>query len=267
MPTRMARCVVLVAVAAALGVTVEHAAVRPDDSGARAGAATAARGPKWRRVFVDRFDRGLDRRKWGRYSGQPGGDPGGWWAPSHVVVRRGVLRLENYRDRRFGGRWVSGGVSSSRALQQTYGKYLVRFRIDGGYGIAGVLLLWPVADQWPPEIDFAEDAGNGPGRRSMTATLHYGSDDNQIQRKVRADFTRWHTIGVEWTPGNLRYTLDGRVWGRARDAGVPHQPMELAMQTQAGTCGDRWAPCPNASTPKRVTMEVDRVVAYAYRGR
>jgi hypothetical protein len=37
------------------------------------------------------------------------------------------------------------------------------------------------------------------------------------------------------------------------------------MQAQAGTCGDRYAPCPDASTPGHVTLQVDRVVAYAYR--
>ncbi|MEA2131240.1 MAG: hypothetical protein QOJ85_4131 [Solirubrobacteraceae bacterium] len=220
----------------------------------------------WQRVFVDDFTRGLDSSKWGRYSGQPGGDPGGWWAPSHVTVNQGVLHLETYRDQRHDGRWVSGGLSSSRGLKQTYGKYEVRFRMQRGKGVAGVLLLWPVRNVWPPEIDFAENSGqtNG-GRSSMTATLHYGADNRQIQRTVHADFTRWHTMGVEWTPGRLVYTLDGRRWGTVRSPDVPDQPMEFDLQTQAGTCGDQHAPCPDSGTPSRVTMQVDRVVAYAYR--
>ena len=71
-------------------------------------------------------------------------------------------------------------------------------------------------------------------------------------------------MGVEWTPGRLVYTLDGRRWATVRSPHVPDQPMELALQTQAGTCTDRYAPCPDSSTPSRVTMQVDRVVAYAY---
>jgi beta-glucanase (GH16 family) len=221
----------------------------------------------WHRVFADEFRHGLSRARWGRYSGQPAGDPGGWWDPSHVVVRRGILNLETYRDPRFGGRWVSGGVSSARALKQRYGKYLVRFRVDRGKGIAAVLLLFPSADHWPPEIDFAESGGITSARTSMAATLHYGSrpDDHQIQRIVHGDFTRWHTIGVEWTPRRLAYTLDGRRWAVLRSAHVPDEPMELDLQAQAGTCGDRYAPCPDASTPRRVTLQVDRVIAYAYR--
>jgi beta-glucanase (GH16 family) len=202
----------------------------------------------------------LDRSKWGAYEGQPGGDPGGWWDPSHVVVHNGVLELQNYRDPKFGNRWVSGGVSSARALKQTYGLYLVRFRVDKGNGIGAILLLWPSTDSWPPEIDFAEDGGGD--RSATTATLHYGSDNHQIQRSVTADFSQWHTIGVAWSAGQLSYILDNKVWATVNSPDVPGIPMELDAQTQAGTCGDRWAPCPDSTTPAHVNMQIDWVAAY-----
>jgi beta-glucanase (GH16 family) len=217
--------------------------------------------PGWHQVLADDFNGpSLDLTKWGAYEGQPGGDPGGWWDPSHVVVRRGMAELQSYRDPRFGDRWVSGGMSSALGLKQTYGKYLVRFRVDRGAGIAAVLLLWPSGDGLPAEIDFAE---NGGGDRShMSATLHYDPDNRQIQRSVQADFTRWHTLGVEWTPGRLAYTLDGSVWATVISRGVPSIPMEMDVQTQAGTCGDRFQPCPDRTTPARVNMQIDWVVAY-----
>jgi beta-glucanase (GH16 family) len=222
--------------------------------------------PGWRRVLADDFggDR-LSRRVWTPYSGQPGGDPGAWWDPSRVVVRAGVLDLETYRDRRFGDRWVSGGVSSARGLEQRYGKYLVRFRMDAGKGVAGILLLWPQAPHWPPEIDFAETGGERRDRADMSATLHYAPGDQTIARSVRRDFTRWHVAGVEWTPRRLVYTLDGRPWAVVRSAHVPAEPMELDLQAQAGTCGAAFAPCPDASTPAQVDLQVDWVVAYAPR--
>jgi beta-glucanase (GH16 family) len=132
--------------------------------------------------------------------------------------------------------------------------------------VAGIILLWPVRD-WPPEIDFAENGGTTTARGSMAATLHHGEENHQIQRRVRADFTRWHRMGVEWTPGKLVYTLDGRTWGTVESRHVPDEPMELDIQTQTGACGDRCAPCPNASTPALVEMEVDWVKAYAYQTR
>ncbi|HEY7138094.1 MAG TPA: glycoside hydrolase family 16 protein [Acidimicrobiia bacterium] len=217
--------------------------------------------PGWHQVFRDDFlGSSLNQHAWGAYEGQPAGDPGGWWDPSHVVVRGGTVQLATYRDPRFGRRWVSGGMSSAHALRQTYGKYLVRFRVDAGDGVALVLLLWPAADMWPPEIDFGESGGGS--RQEMSATLHYGTTDHQIQRSVSADFTRWHTMGVEWTPGRLQYTLDGRVWATIDSPAVPAIPMEMDAQAQAGTCGDRWAPCPDATTPGRVDAEIDWVVAY-----
>ena len=223
--------------------------------------------PGWRRVFADDFTgTAIDQRRWGLYEGQPAGDPGGWWEPSHVEVRDGVVSLRTYRDPRHGDRWVSGGMSSAPGLKQRYGKYDVRFRVDAGYGVASILLLWPTADHWPPEIDFAEHGGESRARGHMTATLHYDADDKIIQHTVEADFTRWHTMGVEWTPGRLVYTLDGRPWATVAHAGVPAETMELDAQTQAGTEGDVWNPAPDAGTPAEVDMEIDWAVAYAMAG-
>lgn len=221
---------------------------------------------KWRLVFSDDFKHGLRSSWWGRYSGEPGGDPGGWWSPSHVVVSHGVLNLETYRDPRFGGRWVSGGVSSAPALRQTYGKYEVRLRVDRGEGVAFIALLWPSDGGWPPEIDFAENGGETGGRGAIAATLHYGSDNSQIQRTLSVDLTRWHVLGVEWLPGRLVYTIDGRAWARVSSDAVPAQRMEMDLQTQAGTCGQSDAPCPTSQTPAHVNAQIQWVRAYAYSG-
>lgn len=222
--------------------------------------------PGWTMALSDDFTGNyLNEVKWGAYTGQPNGDPNGWWDPSHVTESGGVLHLDSYVDPSHDNSsnpdgYVSGGVSSGRALHQTYGKYEVRFRIDQGTGIATALLLWPAEGGWPPEIDFGE---NGSGVRDhMTATLHYGQDDTTIDKTVNGDFTQWHTLGLEWTPNNLNFTLDGSTWATISNNNVPDVPMELDMQTQAGTCGED--PCPDSSTPPRVDMQVDWVVAYAY---
>lgn len=248
--------------AAVIGMPVALAVALPRAAPQRLGAQAPS---VWRLVFFDDFSRGLNRSRWGRYSGQPGGDPGGWWAPSHVRVKRGILTLATYRDPTFGGRWASGGVSSAPALKQTYGKYKVRVRIDRGRGVAFVALLWPSQGGWPPEVDFAENGGETRSRDHITATLHFGPDNSQIQRTLWGHFTRWHVLGVEWTPGSLTYTIDGRVWAAVHSRAVPAGPMELDLQTQTGTCGDRFAPCPDHSTPARVDAEIDWVGAYAYR--
>ena len=218
--------------------------------------------PGWRQVFADSFDgRTLDRSKWRVYSGQPSGDPAGWFEPSHVKVSHGMLVMSAFVDPAAGGRWASGGISSSPGLVQTYGKYLVRFRFDPGEGIGHALLLATADGSWPPEIDFSED--NGSGRDSTLTTLHYGSSDHRISRHIKVDLTQWHTLGLEWTRGQLVYTLDGRNWATVTSSHVPTVPMVLDLQTQAWPCFGTWGRCPDATTPRAVRMYVDWVVAYA----
>jgi beta-glucanase (GH16 family) len=218
--------------------------------------------PGWRQVFADDFDgNALDRSIWGAYDGQPSGAPNAWWDPSHVVVHDGMLDLQTYQDSRFGNKWVSGGVSSAPAASLTYGKYLARFRMDDGFGVAGILLLMG-RDSWPPEVDFAENGGDN-NRQHMSAVLHYSPQNLQVHRTVYADFTQWHTIGVEWTPGKLVYTLDGEAWATVEGDHVPADPMDFDIQAQAGNCAPGWDLCPGAATPAQVNLQVDWVAVYA----
>jgi hypothetical protein len=218
----------------------------------------------WRLKSAQDFTGSALPTGWGSYEGQPGGEPNGWWKHSHTFVRNGMLTLAGYRE---GGKYVTGGVMAYGAGvgQQTYGKYEVRFRMAKGHGIKYAALLWPKSERWPidGEIDFAEDGGGARGR--TTGTLHYGASNSQIQKALSGDFSRWNTLGVEWTPGKLVYTLNGRPWATVTGSMVPHTAMNLAIQTQAGTCGS-WAgaSCPDATTPARVDMQVDWAVAYSY---
>jgi beta-glucanase (GH16 family) len=219
--------------------------------------------PGWRQVFSDDFNgRQLDFSKWRLYWGKPGGDPAGWFDPRHVTVSHGMLLISGYRDGRDGGRWATGGLSSSPGLVQTYGKYLVRFRLDPGIGVGHAALLMPANNSWPPEIDFSED--NGSGRTGTLATLHYGRHDTHWDALFgKVNLTRWHTLGVQWTPGKLQYTLDGRIWETMFGNVVPAVPMVLDLQTQTWPCSGTWGRCPNKSTPRVVRMYVDWVAAYA----
>jgi beta-glucanase (GH16 family) len=219
--------------------------------------------PGWHQVLADNFiGSALNPDDWRLYWGTPGGDPDGWFDPDHVSVSNGELVIGGYRDPADGNAWATGGVSSSPALSQTYGKYLVRFRMDSGRGIAHAILLWPSDNSWPPEIDFSED--NGGARQSDYATLHYGASNTMVQNQTSVDLTQWHTMGVEWTPGHLVYTMDGRPWASVANANVPSTPMALDIQTQAWGCGtSSWEACPDSTTPSHVNMYVDWAVAYS----
>lgn len=211
----------------------------------------------WKQVMAEDFSRPALPSGWGAYHGAPGGNPRGWWEQSRVAVRDGSLRLSGAFDRN--GTYTTGGVMAW-AARTTYGKYEVRFRVTKAAGATYALLLWPSTGTWPSagEIDFAEDGGGD--RATTTATLHSGANDDRVQRTLDADFSSWQTVGVEWTPRRLVYTLNGRPWATVAGAAVPSGPMDLALQLEAGR-GDQWRPAPTAATPAS-TLEVDWAVAY-----
>ncbi|MCW2571369.1 MAG: exsH [Frankiales bacterium] len=214
--------------------------------------------PGWHQVVAESFSGSAVPSGWGTYEGHPGGEPDGMWLPSHVTVNNGAMHLNGYQD---GGRWVTGGVMNSHAASMQYGKYEVRFRMTKGVGVKYAILLWPHTADWPVggEIDFAEDGGSGT-RNHTSATMHYGTDNSTIQREITGvDFSQWHTVGVEWTAGKIVYTLDGKQWGTVVSSNVPRSVMDLAIQTETGTCGERWLGCPDATTPSHVNLDVDWV--------
>lgn len=220
-------------------------------------------------VFADDFPGYTLGNDWVAYDGQPGDDAGGWWSPSHVVVDNGEMFLETYEDSaNYGGTagyepWVSGGVSSAKALQQTYGEYLVRSRLTAAAPATEVELLWPASGVWPPEIDFNE---SNDSTTETSATLHWGSTDAErnVQILTGINMTEWHTWGVIWAPGQITYTVDGKVWATVTSSEVPDVPMVLDIQQQVWGCdNDEAETCPDADAPAQVNLDVAWVVAYA----
>ncbi len=222
--------------------------------------------PGWNQVYADDFNGTSLDSGWGAYWGEPGGDPNGFWDPTHVTVSGGQLVLSAYQDSSDDpydagpNTYVSGGVKSTFA--QTYGKYEVRMREPQSDGVTAVAILWPADNSWPPEIDYAET--DGLADNIDWTTLHYGADNTQVGEETPVNFSDWHTYGVEWSPGKLVYTLDGNDIATVDNANVPDIPMVMTLQQQ-GWCsspGD-WGGCPNGTTPSVVDMDVDWVVAYA----
>ncbi|MFN8076567.1 MAG: glycoside hydrolase family 16 protein [Kineosporiaceae bacterium] len=215
--------------------------------------------PGWKVTASDDFTAAaLDLTNWGVYDGVPGGNEPARWSKNHVAVQGGKLVLQNYMEN---GTWVSGGVSRARGGGQTYGRYDIRFRVDKADHIGYAILLYPSSGKWPPEIDIAEDGG---GNRAQTSsTLHYGSEDFQIQVRKQADFSQWHTVSVIWKQNRLEYYLDGARYGVTNSAMVPSEPMWLGMQTQYKRCNE-WDNCNYGSMPTQANMEIDWVVRYAY---
>lgn len=204
-------------------------------------------------TYVNSFNgRGIPAG-WDVFTGVPGGDPGGHFASNHIVVHRGVLQLETWKDPRFGYRWVTGGLCQC-GHTLTYGAFFVRSKVSGP-GPNQVELLWPATNTWPPEVDFNETGGPA---NSTTASLHWSAKNHLIRSKVKIDMTQWHTWGVVWTKNSILYVVDGRIWASVHSAAqVPHVKMRLDLEQRA-MC-DLHRQCPTVP----VTMSVDWVAEYS----
>lgn len=190
---------------------------------------------------------------WNVFTGIPGGDPGGHFGASHVVVNDGVLALDTFRDPAWHNRWVTGGICQC-GVAQVYGAYFVRSRLSGA-GPTQVELLWPQNNAWPPEIDFNETGGSAT---STTTSIHFGSKNHIVHHSIKIDMTQWHTWGVIWAPHDVTFTVDGRVWESVRDTAViPTVSMTLDFESRQ-ECEEH-RQCPTAPE----SMLVDWVAEYA----
>jgi glycosyl hydrolase family 16 len=208
--------------------------------------------PGYTQSYVSDFSGSSLPSGWEVFTGNPGGDPGAQWGAAHVTVSGGLLNLNTWKDPAYNNEWVAGGLCQC-GVAHTYGAYFVRSRVTGP-GPTQVELLWPTGNRWPPEIDFNESGGT---TASTSATLHFGSNNGQDQRKLSIDLTQWHTWGVIWTPSSVTYTVDGKVWGSVSVASeISNVPMTLDL-TQQTWCASGWA-CPTAPQ----SMQVDWVDEY-----
>jgi len=206
----------------------------------------------WSLRLHDSFSNGISSARWGKYQGQPGGNPYAYWKASHVQGYAGSALLRGMRGTGDNGRFVTGGMMLN-SVAQTYGRYAVRAKFDRSTTIQHAMLLWPTSG-WPPEVDFSE----GPTSQGVMATSHWSGANSQIHAFKRVDMTQWHTYGVAWTPTSLTYTIDGVTWSRMTGAAVPHQAMRLAIQTVAV------APVP--LTQREVRMTIADVYVWRYVG-
>lgn len=235
--------------------------------------------PGWRHIFADDFTKDAATGSWANdcspdaivYAGAQGQKwrtyPKCWndtyqkrpyRSDAVLSVRNGVL---NFHLRRVDG--IPAGANPSPLITgtsqyQTYGRYSARMRVTNPvmneYYVAW--LLWPQSERWPydGEFDFPEGQLGG----TATGFHHFAGAGScvgcQVQSAdVGARFTDWHTYTIEWSPGRIRYLLDGAV---VLDSTVfvPSGPMRWQLQTET-----------NGNGTSDGNLEVDWVSVWAHR--
>jgi Glycosyl hydrolases family 16 len=224
---------------------------RPGPPAGRVGPSLAGLPRRIRPLSDDFGGTRLDPRKWQAYNAPDAATHPGTNAGTHVADGRLVLVGGLYK-----GQDQSAGVISRMA--QTYGRWEARFRAAPGAGYSATAFLWPThlgAPEWS-EIDFAEILSGD--RRSGGLFIHHGKDDRQVQRTTRADFTKWHTVAVDWLPDHVTFWMDGRRTWTYRGAFIPKRSdMHLYLRNERKNGFHR-----TTSTPQKVAMEVDWIRVY-----
>lgn len=193
----------------------------------------------------------LDTSKWQVYEAPDAPSHRGVAAGTHVSGGRLMLvgGLYNGKDQ-------GAGVISH--LSQTYGRWEARIRSDPGAGYSATAFLWPVhmGDPEFAEIDFAEILG--ADRHSGGVFIHHGRDDQQVQRTIRADFTKWHTVAVDWLPDHVTFWVDGKQTWTYTGSYIPKQAMmQLYLRNEMRSGFHR-----TDKTPQKITMQVDWIRVY-----
>ena len=197
--------------------------------------------PGWKLVWSDEFDgTAIDRTKWdfdignGFFSYDANQWINGWGngelqyytrEPENAFVKDGMLHIRALKESLHGCGYTSARLNTrkrdgSPLFCQRYGRFEFRAKLPTGQGVWPALWMLPQDEKyggWPcsGEIDVMEARGQEPTK--VLGTLHFGSrwpanteaSKDYVLPKggTIADF---HVYAVEWEPGEVRWSVDGR---------------------------------------------------------
>jgi beta-glucanase (GH16 family) len=174
-----------------------------------------------------------------------------WYLPSQVKVQNGALNLVAKRvptaGRTAGGgsrtySCRSGMVTTYPGFRFRYGYLQVVARIPIGKGLWPALWLAASNLQWPPEMDILEAWGSGQtisGPPYAAMYFHFTtpySHDAYIKTVIHPATLAfgWHTFALSWTPRQLTWLLDGKVFLTTHQY-IPRQKMFLIANLAEAT--------------------------------
>ncbi|WP_224403267.1 glycoside hydrolase family 16 protein [Pseudonocardia sp. ICBG1034] len=161
---------------------------------------------------------------WHPYGPEPGHNKKGTRTPEAVTVADGAMTISADADGNTGAvSWHPG---------QRYGRWEACVKSDEGRGgINALLLLWPVAEDFPVggEVDWMEIMDDS--RQKTSFFLHYGPGNDQDYGSVKHDSTQWSAYALEWTPEKITAYVNGKEWYSNTDTDqFPPRPMNMTMQ-------------------------------------
>ena len=133
--------------------------------------------------------------------------------PFHVSARG---TPPDPKSGRSGTEFASGEISTTGSYK--YGKYEARIKMAGHSGVISTFFLWKTGSEKPDtawnELDFEKAGINGSGSGKLQLNMiggmpgpEYNEHHAEPLFNICDDF---HIYGFEWTPNEVKYTLDGK---------------------------------------------------------
>lgn len=202
---------------------------------------------QWNLIWNDEFEGSvLDGTKWDYQTGN-GSAYGisGWGnseeeyytdSPENAAVGDGTLTITAKKDNRYGTNYTSarlrtvteeivdGKAEKGTPLQiGTYGRIEAKMKLPTGDGIWPAFWMLPYDSEYGTwatsgELDIMEARGRTPN--TVCGTIHYGDvwpnnshDGRDFFFEEGDSFANYHIYSVEWDPTEIRWLVDGKVYG------------------------------------------------------
>jgi hypothetical protein len=161
----------------------------------------------------------------------------------------GMMRIRMWRPED-GGPVHAAALVPRAVMQMAYGKYSARIKVTNP--APGYKSAW-LHYGGGCEMDYPEGEWTG----TITAFHHPCGGGEQGYFPSGDDWTRWHTVSTEWTPGRVRFFVDGRQIGEDTRR-VPSVPLSWVLQNESALEG------PGAAPGSSAELDITWVAAYAY---
>ena len=137
-----------------------------------------------------------------------------------------------------------------------YGSVEARIRVPAGKGLWSALWMLPAEGDSEPEVDILEVLGHDTTRSHHT--LHPEGDGEELAKERSGpDLSGgWHVYRLDWSPGELRWFVDGTQVFLVKGEDVPDVPMYLMANLAVGGW---WPGPPDEATRFPATMAVDYI--------
>ena len=246
-----------------------------------------AQNSEWKLVFSDEFNlpngSQPDPTKWNRAKRNPS-QWARWNSNSDKVVyiKNGCLvcrAVPNKWEPTDTAKMLTGGVNTMNKFEFKYGKVEVRMKtnfIPGNFPAAWMFKTHNQRDDLYGEIDIVEVFSN---QKKSSHTLHSQYTQKNPKHGLKTSFNKdvdvrkWHVYAIEWTPGYIRWTIDGETTGiypkpdekklLEEDAWTFDYPFFLILNQAVGN--GRWKALPYPNTRKTFETRFDWVRVYQRR--